>query len=89
MTDNDEIYLNNGPGVFVSNNSSLFIASGKTYQNKGDGIHLHLNSTAQLEDVSITNNSGYGIACNDQSVLSKAQSTNIENNTLGDTADCW
>jgi len=88
-TDKDEIYLNNGPGIYISNNSSLFMASGKTYQNKGDGIHLHLNSTTQLEDVSVTNNSGYGIACNDQSVLTKTASTIIANNTLGDTDDCW
>jgi len=88
-SEKDDIYLNNGPGLFISNNSSLFLKIGNVYQNKGDGIHLTLNSTAQLEEVSLTDNTGYGIACNQQSVLSKIGATIISGNTLGDTGGCW
>jgi parallel beta-helix repeat protein len=68
----DIISDNNGPGLFIANTSSLFLQSGEVLNNQGDGIHLRFDSVAQIEEgASITNNTGCGIGCGDQSGDSK------------------
>ncbi len=82
----DEIYLNDGPGIFTANSSCLFLGGGAVYENQGDGVHLRFDSTAQLESgADITSNVGYGLNCGDQGGDSKYWGTpgSVSGNTVG------
>ena len=64
----DLISLNNGVGVGVGNNSSLFMVDGKIETNKGDGISLVGNTIADITaNASVTSNDGQGIYCDSDS----------------------
>lgn len=65
----DRIYDNNGPGLFISNNSSVFMKLGQVTHNNGNGVTLSLDSTGQFEGgASSTLNNGFGVACYNGSV---------------------
>jgi hypothetical protein len=64
----NEVYGNNGPGIFLGNSSNLFVQSAKIYGNDGDGIGLQFDSSVQFGGLektylTITDNSGYGLSC--------------------------
>jgi nitrous oxidase accessory protein NosD len=62
----NQITGNSGAGIHVSSQSVVFLTSARIASNSGDGIYLAMNSTAQFQDnVSITNNTGWGIYCPD------------------------
>jgi len=66
----DSIYHNNGPGLYISNNSSLFMKYGEIKENRFDGVGLYVGSTGHFEGgASVTSNGGYGVGCYKESVV--------------------
>ncbi len=88
VEDDNNITQNNGPGIIISNNSTLDMSSGIIDGNQGHGIEITSDATTQLSSsVAITNNTGYGINCNDGKIISGTPE-NISGNTLGTTNGC-
>ena len=80
----DQILMNNGPGIFVGNTSSLLFNGSTVSSNAGNGVEMYLNSTTQFDGGSVTNNSGYGVFCG--IVSSKyGQPGTLSGNALGPT----
>ena len=62
----DDIYGNNGPGVFLSENCGMLMKSAIVRDNHGDGVTINMGSFGQFESGAIIEgNDGYGINCTD------------------------
>lgn len=83
----DEIYENSGPGISISNNSSLFFSNGIVRANEIDGIWLNMGSSAQFDgNVTIENNAGIGLHCADADNMSRYGG--VDPILIMDTIDC-
>jgi len=66
-TARDQVSGNYGPGIWMTSKGDLMIMGATINANRGDGVELHGNSTANFTSgATITNNTGYGIACYDR-----------------------
>lgn len=73
---NSEIYLNQGPGVDMGGGSVMKMQGGDTrvHSNQMYGVGIHNSSNARFYDnVSITNNTGFGIQCGTASEVTKSE----------------
>jgi hypothetical protein len=84
----DQVLANNGPGISVGHNSSLFFGRGQVSNNAMGGVTLNNSSVIMFgAGGSITNNTGYGITCSGQPGDSKkyGQPGDLSGNTSGPT----
>ncbi|HSB79790.1 MAG TPA: right-handed parallel beta-helix repeat-containing protein [Candidatus Methylomirabilis sp.] len=80
----DQILMNNGPGIFVGENSQILFKLSTVNGNALDGVSLNQSSTGSFESGSITNNGGFGISCGGDA-KKYGNASNSSGNTLGHT----
>jgi parallel beta-helix repeat protein len=69
--DEDTIYSNKGPGIFITNNGHLYLWGGTVSANKGDGVSLRNGASAEFEEsATIKDNTGWGYSCDGTNPIS-------------------